>query len=267
MPELPEVETVRAYLQPHLVSKNVQQLVIREDRLRYRVRKDLPGLLRGRKINDLTRRGKYIIMHFAHGRLLIHLGMSGTLRLMDKKSPLRKHDHIDLVLSRCLIRFNDPRRFGCFIWEDREGQASALANLGYEPLEKTFNRNSLYKITAKSKMPIKSLLMTNHYLAGVGNIYATESLWLARISPFRPSNQLSLTDCDRLVRSIKKVLRKAVKAGGTSIRNYQGADGAPGYFRLKLNAYGKSLCPSCQSPITRQVLGQRATFYCCHCQK
>jgi len=267
MPELPEVETIRTYLYPHLINRNVQQVVIRDNRLRYRVRNDLPKLLKGKKIKSLTRRGKYIIIHFAHGNLLVHLGMSGSLRLIDRKSTLQKHDHIDLIFSHCLVRFNDPRRFGCFLWEDKKDKTSVLAELGYEPLEKTFNRNSLYKISSKSKMPIKSLLMTNRYLVGVGNIYANESLWLAHISPLRLSNQLSISDCDKLVASIKQVLRDALKAGGTRIRNYQGADGSIGYFRLKLNAYGKSRCSRCSSPIIRQVLGQRATFFCSSCQK
>ncbi len=267
MPELPEVETTRTHLYPHLINRNVRQVVIRDKRLRYRVRNDLPSILKGRKIISLTRRGKYIIIHFVHGNLLVHLGMSGSLRLIDKKSPLQKHDHIDLVFGHCLVRFNDPRRFGCFLWEGKKDKTSVLAGLGYEPLEKTFNRDSLYKITSKSKMPIKSLLMTNHYLVGVGNIYANESLWLARISPFRLSNQLSLSDCDKLVACIKRVLRAALKAGGTRIRNYQVADGDIGYFHLKLNAYGKSQCPRCSSPIFRQLLGQRATFFCPSCQK
>lgn len=193
--------------------------------------------------------------------------MSGSLRLETEKSILQKHDHIDLIFGHCLVRFNDPRRFGCFLWEDKKDRLSILAGLGYEPLEKTFNRDSLYKITSKSKMPIKSLLMTNRYLVGVGNIYANESLWLAYISPFRLANQLSIEECGRLVASTKRVLGDAIKAGGTRIRNYQSADGSIGYFRLKLNAYGKSQCPRCPSPITRKLLTQRATFFCPSCQK
>ena len=267
MPELPEVETICVYLRPHLLFKHIRKVVIRENRLRYRVQRNLPQLLQGRKILSLERRAKYIIMNFSHGKLLIHLGMSGTLRLIDKERPVQKHDHIDITAENKLIRYNDPRRFGCFVWEKKNQEKSLLNNLGYEPLENEFNGNSLYKMSLKSTLPIKSLLMTNHYLTGVGNIYAAESLWLARISPFRKANEMSREECALLAQSIKKLLRKAVRAGGTSIRDYQGADGTPGYFLMQLNVYGKNECPSCNSPVKRQLLGQRSTFFCPVCQE
>lgn len=218
---------------------------------------------------DLDRRAKYMLLIFSHGTLLIHLGMSGNLRLMHKESPLRKHDHIDIVLKDKVVRFNDPRRFGCFIWEKKNQQKSLLSNLGYEPLEDEFNGATLYKMTRNRKLAIKILLMTNHYISGLGNIYVTESLWRTRISPFRPANELRQEECNRLAKIIKDLLSAAIKAGGTSIRDYQGADGRSGYFRMQLNTYGKEkeACPNCKTPIERRIQGQRSTFFCPQCQK
>ena len=268
MPELPEVETVCRYLRPHLLGVTVQEIIVRQASLRYRVRPNISQLLKEKRILGIERRAKYILLRFSHGTLLIHLGMSGNLYLMQKDSPIKKHDHIDIVLKKNVVRFNDPRRFGCFVWEGGQEKKSLLAGLGYEPLEDGFNGTSLYKITRKTKLAIKTLLMTGRYISGIGNIYATEALWSARLSPFLPADQLSQEECRRLAAAVKKILTQAIEAGGTRIRDYRGADGKGGYFHINLNVYGRGgeACPTCRTRLQKTIQNQRASFFCPQCQ-
>ncbi len=274
MPELPEVETTRRALAGVLKGKTLLKLIIRQPKLRYPVRADLPQLLEKRTITDICRRAKYVIIKFSHGNLLIHLGMSGSLRMIEKTKqppPPLKHDHLEAHFADYLLRYHDPRRFGYWLWEDAKlpAEHSKLSGLGVEPLERKFSAAYFGAVIRGKTTPIKSLLMNNKYLVGVGNIYASESLWLAGIIPFRAAGELTTDETAKLVRSVKSVLKKSLQAGGTSLRDYVTAEGTPGYFVLKLNVYGKqgSPCRRCGASVRRSVLGQRSAFYCPKCQK
>lgn len=274
MPELPEVETTRRALAGVLTGRRILDLRVYQPRLRYPVPPELPKLLRGQRIQQFRRRAKYLIMDFHHGRTLIHLGMSGSLRLMEQTKkrpapPRLPHVHLELSLADSLVRYHDPRRFGFWVWEDRNQTDSRLDNLGLEPLERSFSAQALTKMTQHKKTSIKALLMDSRHLVGVGNIYANEALWLSKILPFRAAGDLTQEEIKKLVSAIKKVLKQALQAGGTSLRNYVTAEGNPGYFALKLKVYGKHTkpCPRCGTTIERKVITQRSTFYCPNCQQ
>lgn len=270
MPELPEVETTRRGVAPHCVGRRVRGVDVRDGRLRWPVRPDLPELLRDREVLGLERRAKYLLMRFAHGTLLIHLGMSGSLRVMRSGAAPARHDHIDLRLDEgWLLRYNDPRRFGSFQWYEEGEELTALAKLGPEPLDDAFDGDYLYRLSRGRKMAVKPFLMDGHVVVGVGNIYAAESLFLAGIRPDRSASRVSRARYAVLVGHIKQVLTSAIEQGGTTLRDFVGGDGKPGYFAQQLYVYGRAgePCKRCGGLLREQRLGQRSSVYCIACQR
>ena len=233
--------------------------------------RDLPKKVAGQRIERVGRRAKYLLLGLESGTLLLHLGMSGNLRAVPADTPRLKHDHFDLVLDSGLaVRFNDPRRFGSLIYAEGEpGKHPLLARLGPEPFTAAFDAEYLFRISRRRRVAIKQLIMNSQLVVGVGNIYASEALFRARLRPQRQARTLSRADAARLVRAIRAVLRQAIRAGGTTLRDYLGADGAPGDFRQRLYVYerrGKP-CRRCGTPVRGFVQGQRSTYYCPSCQK
>jgi formamidopyrimidine-DNA glycosylase len=242
-----------------------------EPRLRWRIPRDLPRKVAGQRIVGVGRRAKYLLLGLECGTLLLHLGMSGNLRVLPAATPRLAHDHFDLLLDSGLaLRFNDPRRFGSLLYTNGEPQEHPLlARLGPEPLSAAFDADYLYRITRGRRVAIKQLLMNSHRVVGVGNIYASEALVRARLRPGRAARSLTRADAARLVRGVRTVLRQAIRSGGTTLRDYLGADGAPGYFRQRLYVYerrGKP-CRRCGTPVRAMTQGQRSTYYCPSCQK
>lgn len=270
MPELPEVETTRLGLLP-LEGKTVEQVNIYFPTLRWPIPTHLPDTLSGQTLQSITRRGKYILCNFSHGSLLLHLGMSGRLSLLDDLYPPEKHDHFDIAFKqRHVMRLHDPRRFGAVLWADNINQQHPLLDtLGPEPLTEAFDATYLHSKMARKKIAIKNAIMDNHLVVGVGNIYASESLFRARIHPEKPANSLSLKQCECLVETIKQTLKDALKAGGSSLKDFFGADGNPGYFQQNYDVYGRTgePCTACGDAVRCIRLGQRASFYCERCQK
>jgi formamidopyrimidine-DNA glycosylase len=271
LPELPEVETTRRGLAPHVRGRRILDLRVHEPRLRWPIDRRLPATLRGRRIRRVGRRAKYLLLELDPGTLLLHLGMSGNLRLVPRGTPLLKHDHFDLELdSGRMLRFNDPRRFGSLLYtQGAADRHPLLARLGPEPLTDAFSGDYLWRITRRRRVAIKPLLMNSQLVVGVGNIYASEALFRARIRPQRAARRLSQADAARLVRAVRTVLSLAIRAGGTTLRDYLGADGEPGYFRQKLYVYERAgkPCRRCGTPIRALTQGQRSTYYCPACQK
>lgn len=271
MPELPEVETTRRGLEPHVVGQRILACTVHEPRLRWRVAPDFAALLAGRTIVSAGRRAKYLLLGLDDASTLIwHLGMSGSLRILPESTPRLTHDHVDILLaSRQLLRFNDPRRFGSLHHSlDAPGLHPLLARLAPEPLADEFDGAYLFKVTRRRRVAIKQLLMNGQLVVGVGNIYASEALFRARIRPTRSARSLSLDDCRRLARAIKRVLGMAIRAGGTTLRDYVGTDGNPGYFRQKLYVYERdgAPCRVCRTPIRHLQQGQRSSYFCPTCQ-
>lgn len=270
MPELPEVETTRLGLLP-LINQTVAQVVIRNGSLRWPIPASLPHTLSGQSLVALTRRAKYILAHFDHGVLLLHLGMSGRLALLAADAPAKKHDHFDIHFnSGQVLRLHDPRRFGAVLWAGLQPQEHALLKiLGPEPLDAAFSGGYLQQQLTKRTAPIKTTIMNSHLVVGVGNIYASESLFRARIHPETPAKALSLADCERLVAEIKSTLRDALAAGGSSLRDFLSTDGSPGYFQQAYFVYARTgqPCKVCARPIKSVRLAQRSTFFCEHCQR
>ena len=242
-----------------------------EPRLRYPLPRDLPRKVAGQRIVRVGRRAKYLLLELESGTLLLHLGMSGNLRVVPAATPRLRHDHFDLLLdSGVALRFNDPRRFGSLIYTSGEPREHPLLErLGPEPFSAAFDADYLYRITRGRRVALKQLLMNSQLVVGVGNIYASEALFRARLRPGRAARSLTRADAARLVRAIRAVLRQAIRAGGTTLRDYLGADGAPGYFRQRLYVYerrGKP-CRRCGTPVRAVTQGQRSTYYCPGCQK
>ena len=271
MPELPEVETTRLGIAPHITGHRVTQVVIRQPRLRWPVPGDLPQRLKGRKLLSVERRGKYLLLTFHHGTLIIHLGMSGSLRVLNHESPAQKHDHFDLRLSGGKqLRLRDPRRFGAVLWTDAPpAEHPLITNLGPEPLGDAFDGDYLHSRGADRRVVIKQLIMDSKIVVGVGNIYANESLFRAGIHPTRASNRVSASRYQRLADAIREILAAAIAQGGTTLRDFQREDGSPGYFAQELQVYGKTgaPCPSCGKPIRTKTIAQRSTFFCPACQR
>jgi formamidopyrimidine-DNA glycosylase len=271
MPELPEVETTLRGLAPHVVGQRVAGVVVRHPQLRWPIPEDLPRLLRGKVVRGLGRRAKYLLARFDHGTLILHLGMSGSLRILPVGTPPGKHDHFDLVLAGGeLVRLRDPRRFGAILWQEGEpAQHPLLAALGCEPLEKEFDGDYLYRATRRRGAAIKQVIMDSRLVVGVGNIYANEALFRSGIRPQHAANKLSLARCTKLVQAIRQTLRQAIKAGGSTLRDFTNSAGEPGYFQQHYFVYGRAgePCRKCGSAIRQARQGQRSSFYCPQCQR
>ena len=270
MPELPEVETVKRGLSMYLIGQQVQSVIIRDTRLRWPIPDNLPQLLVKKTILSIERRAKYLLIKFEHGYLILHLGMSGTLAVIPTHLAAKKHDHVDIMFHQHILRYNDPRRFGAILWTDQSlDNHPRLAKLGPEPLSRAFNKQYLYQICEKRQSAIKLLIMNNHAVVGVGNIYASESLFQAGIHPLTPACVLTLSQIDLLVNAIKSVLKQAIQVGGTTLKNFSNSDGKPGYFQQKLLVYGRAnqACLKCASSIKSLMIGNRNSYYCTGCQK
>jgi len=271
MPELPEVETTRRGLEPHVAGRRIVKLTVHEPRLRWPVPHDLPAKLAGQRITGTGRRAKYLLITLESGTLLVHLGMSGTLRVLAADTPRMAHDHYDLLLeSGRTLRFNDPRRFGSLHYTSEDPQLHPLlARLAPEPFDREFDAEYLWRITRRRRASIKQVLMNSRLVVGVGNIYASEALFAAGIDPRRPAGSVSRARYQRLAGEVKRILAWAIERGGTTLRDFLNPDGAPGYFFRELFVYGREgePCKVCGSPIRQQVIGQRSTFWCPSCQK
>ena len=270
MPELPEVETTRRGIAPHIQGHTIKEIIVRDRRLRWPVPRNLPDKLQDQKILEVGRRGKYLLLSTSAGTLIIHLGMSGSLRVLPCATPYEKHDHVDIKLDTDLcLRLRDPRRFGAVLFTDTDPREhELLRDLGPEPLSDALTGEYLFTRSRKRKTCIKSFIMDSHIVVGVGNIYANEALFAAGIHPRRAAGKVSRENYTALVSAIKKVLRASIKAGGTTLRDFTRSDGKPGYFRLSLLIYDHAgePCPKCGKPISQAVIAQRATYYCTHCQ-
>jgi formamidopyrimidine-DNA glycosylase len=270
MPELPEVETTRRGLEDAWVGRQIVAATVHDRRLRWPVPDSFEALCTGARVRALRRRAKYLLVDTDRSVIIIHLGMSGSLRITAATQEARLHDHVEWQLDdgRC-VRFNDPRRFGSIHLTDDATTHPLLAALGPEPLDDAFNAGSLYASTRGRRVAIKQHIMNAHHVVGVGNIYASEALFGAGITPGRAAGRLTRADCERLAASIKKVLAAAIKVGGTTLRDYIDATGNPGYFRQKLDVYEREgeACRRCDHPIKHRVQGQRSTYWCPSCQR
>lgn len=270
MPELPEVETTRRGIEPHIIGKTIQHAIVRQYKLRWPIPRNLNQQITNQKVESVQRRGKYLLVKMASGHLILHLGMSGSLRILECSTPPDKHDHIDIVFNngQCL-RLRDPRRFGAVLFSKNEPlKHKLLRNLGPEPLGSDFNSNYLFNKSRNRKIAVKLFIMDSKIVVGIGNIYANEALFLAGIHPKRSAGRISVKRYELLVNAVKQVLHAAIKAGGTTLRDFTAEDGRPGYFTQKLNVYGKTgvPCPKCGTPIRQLNQGQRSTYYCPQCQ-
>lgn len=282
MPELPEVETTRRGIEPHLSGARIEALVVRDSRLRWPVPAGLPAQVEGGLIRSVARRGKYLLLETAYesgpnsgtaGYMLLHLGMSGSLRVVPVSSPVEKHDHVDLLLDqagqRHCLRLRDPRRFGAWLWIDGPVPSHPLLDSqGPEPLSDAFSGDYLHKLATGRRLAVKNFIMDSHVVVGVGNIYANEALFMAGIHPSRGIGRISKPRFMALADAIKAVLSHAIEQGGTTLRDFTSAEGKPGYFKQELQVYGRGgePCVHCGSPLTLTRHGQRATVYCPQCQ-
>lgn len=270
MPELPEVETTLRGILPHIAKQTVTQVIIRRPNLRWPIPVELPGLITKQPLLNITRRGKYLLFEFAQGHAMIHLGMSGNLRIVDAKSTPNAHDHFDWVFGKIALRYHDPRRFGCLLWiEGAPEEHSLLNKLGPEPLTENFTANYLFERSRKRSQAVKQFIMDSHIVVGVGNIYANESLFMSRIKPIRKAGSLTRKNCEDLVSDIKIILQRSIDQGGTTLRDFVGGDGKPGYFKQQLLVYGRGgeSCTGCTKILKEVRMGDRTTVYCVDCQK
>lgn len=270
MPELPEVETTRRGIAPHLIGQRVSRVIVRERRLRWPIPEDLDVRLSGQRIEAVERRAKYLLIKAEAGTLISHLGMSGNLRLVEAGLPAAKHEHVDIELESGLaLRYTDPRRFGALLWSELPLEHELLARLGPEPLTELFDGERLYRLSRGKAVAVKPFIMDNAVVVGVGNIYATEALFAAGIDPRRAAGTVSRARYVRLAGEIKRVLAHAIERGGTTLRDFIGGDGQPGYFQQELFAYGRGgqFCKVCGNTLREVKLGQRASVYCPKCQR
>ena len=271
MPELPEVETTCKGISPHIEKNIITKVIVRNRSLRWPIPIGLNKKLSNQKIISVTRRAKYILINTNIGSLIIHLGMSGSLRILSGDEAVEKHDHFELQFKDGIaLRLRDPRRFGCVLWEKHDPlKHKLLVNLGPEPLDKEFNADLLFEKSRKRKTTIKQFIMDAKIVVGVGNIYASESLFLSGINPKRLAGKITKQNALDLTAAIKKILKQAIKQGGTTLKDFTSSDGKPGYFQQKLKVYGRKdeSCVKCKKPIKQIILGQRSTFYCSNCQK
>ena len=269
MPELPEVETSRRGIEPHIVGATIARIVIRERRLRWPVPRTVDRNLPGETVLSVGRRAKYILINTKKGSAILHLGMSGSVCILDAGTPASVHDHFDIELeSGLMLRYRDPRRFGSLHWSRRPLTHRLLKDLGPEPLSDDFDGDYLWRTSRGRKVSIKQFIMNAHIVVGVGNIYASEALFMAGINPRRAAGRIARKRYDSLANAVKSVLGKAIEAGGTTLRDFYGGDGEAGYFQQQLEAYGREgePCRRCDTPISAIVQGQRSTYYCKRCQ-
>jgi formamidopyrimidine-DNA glycosylase len=270
MPELPEVETARRGLAPHLEGRRVRAVTLRRADLRWPIPDEIRERLPGQRIEAVRRRAKYLLLDTAAGSALLHLGMSGSLRVLPSNTPVTAHDHVDFVLdSSRILRFNDPRRFGCLLWQPPGTTHELLQALGPEPLSDAFDGDLLFALSRGRSAPVKTFLMDQAVVVGVGNIYAAEALFAAGISLLRAAGRVSRERYRLLAEAVKRILAYAIERGGTTLRDFISPDGAPGYFELELLAYGRGgqPCPRCGRPLKQAAIGQRTTVWCGHCQR
>ena len=270
MPELPEVETTVRGIAPHLIGRRVEELIVRQPRLRWPIPAALRRALPGQKIENVERRAKYILAHAAAGSAVMHLGMSGSLRILRADVAPGPHDHVDWRLSSGrILRYTDPRRFGCLLWQKPGAVHPLLADLGPEPLGADFDGDYLWRAARGRSAPVKTFLMDQHVVVGVGNIYAAEALFAAGIHPNRAAGSVSRARYARLADEVRRILAYAITRGGTTLRDFISPDGTPGYFEQELFVYGRAgeACKVCGTPVHSVMLGQRSTFYCAKCQR
>lgn len=270
MPELPEVETTCRGIAPHLVGQRVSRVLVRERRLRWPIPEDLDVRLSGQRIEAVERRAKYLLIKAESGTLIGHLGMSGNLRLVPVGTPPAKHEHVDIELESGLaLRYTDPRRFGALLWSSDPLNHELLSKLGPEPLTELFDGERLYQLSRGRSMAVKPFIMDNAVVVGVGNIYASEALFAAGIDPRREAGSISRARYVTLALEIKRILAHAIERGGTTLRDFVGGDGQPGYFQQELFVYGRGgeFCKHCGSTLREVKLGQRASVYCPKCQR
>lgn len=269
VPELPEVETTRRGLEPLLLGRRIDRVIVRQRRLRYPIPASLPDKLGGRRVRALRRRGKYLLLDVDDGALLLHLGMSGSLRFLRRARPASAHDHLDVVVDGGTLRLRDPRRFGAALWVGANGDHPLLADLGPEPLGEEFDGGYLHRVSRRRRVAIKSLIMDSRVVVGVGNIYAAEALFAAGVHPARAAGRLTRPRCERLARAIREVLAAAIERGGTTLRDFVDGDGRPGYFAQRLRVYGRagSPCRRCRRPLRELRVAQRASVFCPRCQR
>lgn len=270
MPELPEVEVSRLGISPHIEGKVISELRVHDKRLRWPVPEDVKRV-QGHQLQRVTRRAKYLLLETAAGTLILHLGMSGALRVVPKATSLKKHDHIEIEFEHGqVLRLNDPRRFGALLYTDETvDHHKLLAHLGPEPLTDEFTGDYLHSMSRGRTQSIKTFIMDNRVVVGVGNIYANEALFKAGINPKRQAGKVSKKRFQELVPLIKQTLADAIQQGGTTLRDFTNVDGAPGYFAQKLLVYGRGgkRCRQCSGQLKEIRLGQRSTVYCTQCQR
>lgn len=269
MPELPEVETSRRGIEPWIVDRKISRVVVRDRRLRWPVSRGIEKRLAGQTIDSVGRRAKYLLINTSNGTAVVHLGMTGSVFIVDQETPAGVHDHFDIELdSGKMLRYRDPRRFGCFFFSKRPLDHPLLEKLGPEPLGDRFDGEYLWKASRGRKVSIKQFIMNAQVVVGVGNIYASESLFLAGINPKRAAGRIARHRYDALVSAIRDILARSIEAGGTTLRDFYGGDGEPGYFKQELEVYDREgeHCRTCNTIIRAIVQGQRSTYYCKRCQ-
>jgi formamidopyrimidine-DNA glycosylase len=270
MPELPEVETTRRGLAPHLEGRRVTGVLLRRPDLRWPIPEAVAAVLPGQRITAVRRRAKYLLTDTEAGSALWHLGMSGVMRVLPADAPVGRHDHVDVGLDDGrVLRFTDPRRFGCLLWQAPGETHPLLAGLGPEPLSEDFSAATLFVASRGKTASIKTFLMDQAVVVGVGNIYAAEALFEAGIRPTAPAGTVSRARYERLAQAVKRILGHAIARGGTTLRDFLNADGLPGYFEQELSVYGREgeACKTCGTGLKSMRLGQRATVWCPRCQK
>ena len=269
MPELPEVETSRRGIEPHIVGGTVSRVVIRERRLRWPVSRNVDKCLPGQVITSVGRRAKYLLLNTSTGSAILHLGMSGSVCILEPGAPAGIHDHVDIEFdSGRMLRYRDPRRFGSLHWSRKPLSHRLLKDLGPEPLGTDFDGNYLWRKSRGRKVSVKQFIMNAHIVVGVGNIYASEALFAAGIHPCRAAGRVALRRYEALAAATRDVLERAIRAGGTTLRDFSGGEGQAGYFKQQLDVYGREdlPCRRCATPVTAIVQGQRSTYYCKNCQ-
>ncbi|SCZ53241.1 bifunctional DNA-formamidopyrimidine glycosylase/DNA-(apurinic or apyrimidinic site) lyase [Thiohalomonas denitrificans] len=271
MPELPEVETTRRGIAPHITGRRILTVEVREPRLRWPVPSDLQKRVAGQRVTEVRRRGKYLLLMLERGSIILHLGMSGSLRVLEEPLTPGRHDHVDLVFTEGLrLRLTDPRRFGALLWTDGPPEShKLLAGLGPEPLSDAFDGDYLFRRSRGRRVPVKAFLMDARVVVGVGNIYANEALFMAGIRPDRPAGGISRARYLRLAEQVRSILEQAIIQGGTTLRDFTDSQGRPGYFAQSLAVYGRGglPCPACGARLREVRLGQRSTVFCPHCQR